>query len=98
MAAVAAVVTVVLGGCSDDRGAQPNAGPWASDPGRGPCAVTKQEDVPATMRDGTVLRADVYRPQSQDGVPVILMRTQYGKTGAQDGSRYQSPDWFASHC
>ena len=98
VAAIAAVVTMVLGGCSGARDTQPGAGPWASDPGRGPCAVTKQENVPATMRDGTVLRADVYRPQSQDSVPVILMRTQYGKTGAQSGSRYQSPDWFASHC
>lgn len=98
VAAIAAVVTVVLGGCSGARDTQPDAGPWASDPDRGPCAVTKQENVPATMRDGTVLRADVYRPQSRERVPVILMRTQYGKTDAQSGSRYQSPDWFASHC
>ena len=26
------------------------------------------------------------------------MRTQYGKSGAQAGIRYQPPDWFASHC
>ncbi|HTI77766.1 MAG TPA: CocE/NonD family hydrolase [Mycobacterium sp.] len=50
------------------------------------------------MRDGTVLRADVYRPRTTDAVPVILMRTQYGKSDAQAGSRYQPPDWFASHC
>ena len=51
------------------------------------------------MRDGTVLRADVYRPKTSDAVPVILMRTQYGKDGAQvDPSRYQTPDWFASYC
>ena len=50
------------------------------------------------MRDGTVLRADIYRPHTADAVPVILMRTQYGKSDAQAGSRYQPPDWFASHC
>ena len=51
------------------------------------------------MRDGVVLRADVYRPKTSDAVPVILMRTQYGKTGAQvEPSRYQTPDWFRSHC
>ena len=51
------------------------------------------------MRDGTVLRADVYRPKSSGPVPVILMRTQYGKDGAQvQPARYQTPDWFASHC
>ena len=60
--------------------------------------MSKQVDVPATMRDGTVLRADVYRPQTRDAVPVILMRTQYGKSEAQAGSRYQAPDWFASQC
>jgi len=50
------------------------------------------------MRDGTVLRADVYRPSAKDPLPVILMRTQYGKSDAQTGPRYQPPDWFASHC
>src|ERR1700716_2567618 len=72
--------------------------PFPAAAGRGPCAVTTETDVPATMRDGTVLRADVFRPRTTDAVPVILMRTQYGKSGAQAGSRYQPPDWFASHC
>ncbi|MET0476135.1 MAG: CocE/NonD family hydrolase [Mycobacterium sp.] len=89
---------MVVGGCSDGRGTSTASGPWPADPGRGPCAVAKQDDVPATMRDGTVLRADVYRPRTSDPVPVILMRTQYGKDGAQSGDRYQPPDWFASHC
>jgi len=34
-----------------------------------------ETDVPATMRDGTVLRADVYQAQDHRRVPVILMRT-----------------------
>lgn len=51
------------------------------------------------MRDGVILRADVYRPQTDHPVPVILMRTQYGKDVAQvKPSRFQSPAWFASHC
>ncbi|MBV8992413.1 MAG: CocE/NonD family hydrolase [Pseudonocardiales bacterium] len=51
------------------------------------------------MRDGMVLRADVYRPTANQPVPVILYRTQYNKEQAQiQPSRYQSPDWFASHC
>ena len=29
----------------------------------GPCAVQRQLDVPAAMRDGTVLLSDVYRPE-----------------------------------
>ncbi len=83
---------MTMSGCAG-RGA-----PFPSRAGRGPCAVAKQTDVPATMRDGTVLRADVYRPQTRDAVPVLLMRTQYGKSDAQAGARFSSPDWYASHC
>jgi len=44
--------------------------------------VRIQRDVPATMRDGVVLRADVYRPVQGDGPwAVLLERTPYGKQG-----------------
>ncbi|MEY9995459.1 hypothetical protein ABIE67_007491 [Streptomyces sp. V4I8] len=36
-------------------------------------------DVPARMRDGTVLRADVYRPDGAGPWPVLLSRLPYGK-------------------
>ncbi|MEU6373528.1 CocE/NonD family hydrolase [Streptomyces sp. NPDC046909] len=36
-------------------------------------------DVPARMRDGTVLRADVYRPGGTGPWPVLLSRLPYGK-------------------
>ena len=72
---------------------------WPPAEGRGACAVTKQTDVEAKMRDGVILRADVYRPTTSQPVPVILMRTQYGKAAAQvQPARFQSPEWFASHC
>ena len=38
-----------------------------------------QFDVPAEMRDGTVLRADVYRPEGAGPWPVLLSRLPYGK-------------------
>src|SRR5215218_8905963 len=41
--------------------------------------VTIDFDVPATMRDGTVLRANVYRPAGDGRWPVLLKRTPYGK-------------------
>ncbi len=80
-----------------------SAGParaaWPPSEGRGACKVEKTSNVPATMRDGVVLRADVYRPATDQKVPVILMRTQYGKDAAQvQPSRFQTPDWYASHC
>jgi putative CocE/NonD family hydrolase len=36
-------------------------------------------DVAAKMRDGTILRADVYRPTSGGPWPVLLHRTPYGR-------------------
>ena len=63
----------------------------------GPCAVEKQADVPATMRDGTVLLADVYRPREPGTYPVLLMRLPYDKDAAQTYV-YAKPEAYASHC
>lgn len=41
--------------------------------------VTVEHNVPATMRDGTVLKADVYRPTARGPWPVLLTRLPYGK-------------------
>jgi uncharacterized protein len=97
---IAAVIATVLiaAACSTQPAGPSASGHWPPAHGRGPCVVGKQENVPAQMRDGTVLRADVYRPKTDQAVPVILMRTQYGKADAQAAGRYQTPDWFASHC
>src|SRR4029077_17470278 len=43
--------------------------------------IIKEENVPARMRDGTTLYADVYRPDAVGRFPVILMRTPYSKAG-----------------
>lgn len=42
-------------------------------------SVSVDFDVPATMRDGTVLRANVYRPAGEGRWPVLLTRLPYGK-------------------
>jgi uncharacterized protein len=44
-----------------------------------PYAVTVEHGVEAKMRDGTILRADIYRPTTQGKFPVILQRTPYDK-------------------
>jgi putative CocE/NonD family hydrolase len=41
--------------------------------------VLIERDVPVAMRDGTVLRANVYRPAEGGPFPVIMERTPYGK-------------------
>ncbi|MEU7816907.1 CocE/NonD family hydrolase [Pseudonocardia sp. NPDC049154] len=42
-------------------------------------------DVPVPMRDGTVLRADIYRPANDGPFPVLLSRSPYGKDLLWDG-------------
>jgi uncharacterized protein len=44
-----------------------------------PGDIIIQRDVPMKTRDGVTLRADIYRPNSPDKFPVILMRTPYDK-------------------
>src|SRR5713101_9982845 len=41
--------------------------------------VVIEKDVPVPMRDGVVLRADVFRPAAPGRYPVILQRTPYNK-------------------
>ena len=65
--------------------------------------VTVERDVPATMRDGTVLRADVYRPTgpaaagSDHGLPVLLSRGPYDKRANASTFGNTHPAWYASH-
>ena len=41
--------------------------------------VTTESGVEAKMRDGNILRADIYRPKSEGTFPVLLQRTPYDK-------------------
>ncbi|HEY8601616.1 MAG TPA: CocE/NonD family hydrolase [Thermomicrobiales bacterium] len=41
--------------------------------------IIVEKNVPATMRDGTILRANVYRPAAGGPFPVALTRLPYGK-------------------
>ena len=40
-----------------------------------------ERDVASPMRDGTVLRADIFRPADGGPYPVLVCRTPYGKHG-----------------
>jgi hypothetical protein len=51
---------------------------WAAEP----LAVTVERGVVVKMRDGTVLRADIYRPKADGTFPVLLERTPYDKNGS----------------
>ena len=49
-----------------------------------PCEVTIERGVTAKMRDGVILRADIYRPKSDARFPVLLERTPYNKSEDAD--------------
>ena len=53
-----------------------------------------QESLEARMRDGTVLRADVWRPAGGGKHPVLLIRLPYDKSQAEDLC-YAHPAWYA---
>ncbi|HXV97742.1 MAG TPA: CocE/NonD family hydrolase, partial [Anaerolineae bacterium] len=69
--------------------------PWQDPPVRFR-EVTVERNVPARMRDNTVLYADVYRPKGDGPWPVLLIRHPYDKTQAENLS-YAHPSWYARH-
>ena len=49
--------------------------------------VIVEHNVQAKMRDGVILRADIYRPKAEGKFPVLLQRTPYNKEGDGFGRR-----------
>ena len=43
--------------------------------------VLYEHNASVKMRDGVILRADIYRPQAEGKFPVLLERTPYDKNG-----------------
>src|SRR5262249_19478300 len=60
----------------------------------GTADVLCERDVPVKMRDGTVLRCDIWRPRSSEKVPALLQRQPYDKRMAQ-AYVYAHPAWYA---
>jgi putative CocE/NonD family hydrolase len=63
------------------------ATPGAQAPARPP-AVVVEKNVEARMRDGVVLRADVYRPAGDGRRPALLQRTPYSKNPEEPRSYF----------
>ncbi|MGB8000947.1 MAG: CocE/NonD family hydrolase [Anaerobacillus sp.] len=53
--------------------------------------VIVETDVPCTLRDGTTLYANVYRPSSVEKYPVLLTRLPYNKNLPDFSHRYLDP-------
>ncbi|KAL4808584.1 alpha/beta-hydrolase [Aspergillus unguis] len=56
---------------------------WTKAPGRRPLPedIVFEKDIPVPMRDGTVIRVDVFRPPASEPVPALLAWSPYGKQG-----------------
>src|SRR5918999_5747751 len=44
------------------------------------------DNLSAAMRDGVILRGDLYQPDVEERRPIILIRTPYGKQGYREDS------------
>ncbi len=54
-----------------------------------PYPVVVEKNIEARMRDGVVLRADVYRPEAPGRYPALLKRTPYSKGAAGEIPLFQ---------
>ncbi|MBL0171743.1 MAG: CocE/NonD family hydrolase [Gemmatimonadaceae bacterium] len=54
-----------------------------------PVTVLVEKNLAATMRDGVVLRADVYRPDTPGRHSALLQRTPYSKNPTQENPAYR---------
>lgn len=50
---------------------------------------TVQENVPAPMRDGTILRSDVYLPRATGPFPTLVTRTPYDKQNPRTAPMFE---------
>jgi uncharacterized protein len=54
-------------------------------------SITLKINVPVKMRDGTILYADIYRPEGEVKYPAILARTPYVKSSGWLFNNYMDP-------
>lgn len=53
--------------------------------------VVLKKNIMAKMRDGVRLAGDLYRPDTKEKYPVIIMRTPYNKDGMEQCKDYSNP-------
>ena len=58
--------------------------------------VIVERNVEVPMRDGTLLRADIWRPDLAGQFPVLIERTPYDKTASSESS-LGAGEYYASH-
>lgn len=59
--------------------------------------VLVERDAECHMRDNTILRSDIYRPDEDGSYPVLLIRGPYDKRVGLSSFGNSHPAWFAEH-
>ena len=59
--------------------------------------VLVERDAECHMRDNTILRSDIYRPDEDGSYPVLLIRGPYDKRVGLSTFGNSHPAWFAEH-
>ena len=59
-----------------------------------PAGVEVRTDIKVPMRDGVQLSADIYRPPGNGPFPVILSRTPYDNSGAQETGNFYAQQGY----
>jgi putative CocE/NonD family hydrolase len=70
-------------------GGAPRRTPAIADP-----PIILEKNVEARMRDGVILRADIYRPDTPERLPALVQRTPYSKNPARQDNQFRR---LASH-
>ena len=61
-----------------------NPSSYIAEPG-----IICDQDVPCTLRDGTIIYCDIYRPEGQTNLPAIISWSYYGKRPAEGFQEWQ---------
>jgi putative CocE/NonD family hydrolase len=85
--AVAPFVASFIAGGVTPAAVQPKSVPVQGDRPAGAFTVVVEKNVEARLRDGVILRADVYRPDAPGKFPVLLQRTPYSKASGGEAAR-----------
>jgi predicted acyl esterase len=80
--AAVAMATAALPAAAQAQTATGDGGTWTPYTRAAQYATITETDVPITVRDGTVLKANVTRPDAPGRFPVLLTQTPYGKDAA----------------
>jgi uncharacterized protein len=82
VAALLAVATAMMMAPAAAHAADSDGGAWTAYTRPAQYATVTDADVPITMADGTVLKANVARPDAPGAFPVLVTQTPYGKDAA----------------